>query len=212
MNCQRLFDRISRGFQRSERFAQASDTPRCLDGKPRYEKPSVSRLEFIHYARLLGSSRMFISHEFYLEGRVGFPGSGRTAWRMVERESMDPWYHVTLRFTEGVRQLTKRFMPTDASFLSDLLELEGPTCLVEEVQVITSPWVNGSSSERMEKLISLVIGYDQNRQCVLLHKVASGAVYSSAPDSLDISSLTDTRTIYEDAKSAHTPVQECAEH
>lgn len=150
---------------------------------------------------------MFISHEAYREGRPGFPGPGRIAWRMVERESMDPWYHVILRFTEGARQLTKRFMPTDASLLSNLLELEGPTCLIEEVQVITSPWVNGGLSERMEKLISLVIGYDQKGECVLLHTVASGTVYSSTSDCLDVSSLSDIQTIYQDMKSAHSQVQ-----
>jgi hypothetical protein len=127
---------------------------------------------------------------------------------MIERESMDPWYHVILRFTEGARQLTKRFMPTDASLFSNLLELEGPTCLIEEVQVITSPWVNGGLSERMEKLISLVIGYDQKGECVLLHTVASGTVYSSSPDCLDVSSLSNIQTIYEYTKSAHSPVQE----
>jgi hypothetical protein len=102
-------------------------------------------------------------------------------------------------------------MPTDASLLSDLLELEGPTCLVEEVQVITSPWVNGTSSERMERLVSLVTGYDQAGRCVLLHKVASGVVYSTARENLDASSLTRIRTIYEDSKTAHSAGQECAE-
>jgi hypothetical protein len=131
---------------------------------------------------------------------------------MVERESTDPWYHVILRFTEGAGQLTKRFMPTDVSLLSDLLELEGPTCLVEEVQVITSPRVNGGLSERMDKLISLVIGYDQKGECVLLHKVTGGVVYSTGRDSLDASSLTRTRTIYEGSKTAHSPPQECAEY
>ena len=152
---------------------------------------------------------MFISHESYRECRPGFPGSGRTAWRMIERESMDPWYHVILRFTEEARQLTKRFIPTDASLLSNLLKLEGPTCLIEEVQVITSPWINGGLSERMEKLLSLVIGYDQNGECVMLHTVASGAVYSSTPDCLDVSSLSNILTIYDYTKSAHSPVQEC---
>lgn len=153
---------------------------------------------------------MFISHESYREGLPGFPGPGRTAWRMVERESMDPWYHVILRFTEGARHLTKRFMPTDVSLLSDLLELEGPTCLVEEVQVITSPWVNGTSSERMERLVSLYTGYDQTGRCVLLHKVANGVVYSTARESLDASSLTRIRTIYEDSRTAHSAGQERA--
>jgi hypothetical protein len=129
---------------------------------------------------------------------------------MIERESMDPWYHVILRVTEGGRQRTKKLMPTDASLLSDLLVQQGPTFLVEEVQVVTAPQLNGGNSDRMEKLVSLVIGYDQRGECILLHKVASGAVYSSARDSLDVGSLTGVRTIYEDTKTAPIAVSESA--
>lgn len=155
---------------------------------------------------------MFISHESCLVGRPGFSGPGRTAWRMVEHESMHPWYHVTIRLTEGTKCSTKKLMPTDASLLSELLALQGPTFSVDDVQVVTAPSVNGSTSERMEKLVSLVVGYDQNGDCVLLHKVASGAVYSSATDWLEVDLLANTRTIYEDTTSAHSPVQECPEH
>lgn len=155
---------------------------------------------------------MFISHESCLVGLPGFPGPRRTAWRMVELESMHPWYHVTIRLIEGTRSRTKKLMPTDASLLSELLTLQSPIFLVDDVQVVTAPSVNGSTSERMEKLASLVVGYDQNGERVLLHKVASGAIYSSASDCLEVGSLTNTRMIYEDATSAHSPAQECAEH
>jgi hypothetical protein len=65
----------------------------------------------------------------------------------------------------------------------------------------------------MEKLISLFVGYDQNGECVLsLHKVGSGAVYSSAADILDARSLIDVRMTYEDMQTTHSSVQECAEH
>jgi hypothetical protein len=128
---------------------------------------------------------------------------------MVERESMDPWYHVILQVVEGTNRRTKKLMPTDASLLSDLLAQQSPTCSVEEIQVVTAPWLNGGASERMEKLLSLVVGYDQKGECVLLHKVASGAVYSSAQDALDVSSLINTRTIYEDTQLANSPVQGC---
>lgn len=155
---------------------------------------------------------MFISHESCLVGLPGFPGPGRTAWRMVELESMNPWYYVSLRINEGARQRIKKLMPTDASLLSELLALQSPNFLVDDVQVVTAPSVNGGTSERMERLVSLVVGYDQNGECVLLHKVASGAVYSSAPNCLEVGLLTNTRTIYEDTTSAHSPAQECAEH
>lgn len=156
---------------------------------------------------------MFISHESCLVGLPGFPGPGRTAWRMVELESMHPWYHVTIRVTEGSKRCTKKLMPTDASLLSQLLALQSPTFLVDDVQVVTAPSVNGSTSVRMEKLVSLVVGYDQRGECVLLHKVGSGAIYSSSPDGVtDAKVLSDTRAIYEDTRSAHSPAQEYAEH
>jgi hypothetical protein len=129
---------------------------------------------------------------------------------MIERESIDPWYHVILRVTEGNGHRTKKLMPTDASLLSDLLLQQGPTFLVEEVQVVTAPQLNGGNSDRMEKLLSLVIGYDQRGECILLHKVASGTVYSSARGSLDVGSLTGVRTIYEDTEIAPSSISESA--
>lgn len=156
---------------------------------------------------------MFISHESCLVGLPGFPGPGRTAWRMVELESMHPWYHVTIRSIEGTKRSIKKLMPTDVSLLSELLALQSPTFLVDDVQVVTAPSLNGSTSVRMEKLVSLVVGYDQRGECVLLHKVHSGATYSSSPDGVsDAKLLSDTRTIYVDMKSTHSLTRECAEH
>lgn len=154
---------------------------------------------------------MFITHESYLDSEPSSRGPSRTAWRMVEFESLDPCYYVTVRFCEGSKHRTKKMMPADVSMLSDVLAAQDPTLSVEEVQVVTSPRLNGSNSERMEKLISLFVGYDQNGERVLLlHKVASGAVYSSAADILDARSVIDIRMIYEDMQTAHPSAQECA--
>jgi hypothetical protein len=155
---------------------------------------------------------MFISDESCLVGFPGFPGPGRTAWRMVERDSEELWYHVRFRVREGGRSRAKKCMPADSSVLTHLLSQRSPDHAIEEVQVVTAPHMNGSASDRMEKLISLVMGYDQAGECVLLHKVASGAVYSSAADCLDANSLTGIRTIYEDTKSTPPAVQECDQH
>lgn len=155
---------------------------------------------------------MFISDESCLVGFPGFPGPGRTAWRMVERDSEDLWYHVRFRIREAGRTRAKKCMPADSSVLAHLLSQRSPDHTIEEVQVVTAPHMNGSASDLMERLVSLVIGYDQRGECVLLHKVASGAVYSSASDCLDAGSLTGIRTIYEDTKSTPPAVQECDQH
>ncbi|WP_408598544.1 hypothetical protein [Pseudomonas sp. PLMAX] len=151
---------------------------------------------------------MFISHESCLLRLPGFSGAGLAAWRMVERNSIDPWYHVLVRDHEGARAYTRKKMPTDLSLLAGLLAKQSPTFVIEEVQVVTPPSMNGGISERMEVLINLVVGYDQNGEYVMLHKVESGTVYSSAPDSaIDAGSLTSPRTIYKAKQQAASPPQ-----
>jgi hypothetical protein len=49
----------------------------------------------------------------------------------------------------------------------------------------------------MEKLISVIVGYDSNGECVLLHKVDSGAIYSSSPGVTDAGLLSNIRMIYD---------------
>lgn len=152
---------------------------------------------------------MFISDETCLVGLAGFPGPGRTAWRMVERHSEDFWYHVRFRICEGARARFKKLMPSDPSMLKHLLSQRSPEHKIEVVQVVTPPCMNGSSLERMEKLISAIVGYDGNGEGVLLHKVDSGAIYSSSPGASDAGLLTNIRTIY-DAMTAAGKHFHCA--
>jgi len=140
---------------------------------------------------------MFISDEICLVGLPGFPGPGRSAWRMVERDSEDFWYHVRFRICEGAGARFKKLMPSDPSMLTHLLSQRSPEHKIEVVQVVTSPCMNGSPLERMEKLISVIVGYDRNGECVLLHKVDSGAIYSSSPSVTDAGLLSNTRMIYD---------------
>ena len=140
---------------------------------------------------------MFISDESCMVGLPGFPGPGRTAWRMVERDSEDFWYHVRFRICEGAEVRFKKMMPTDLSMLAHLISQRSREHTIEAVQVVTSACINGSSLERMEKLISVIVGYDRKGGCVLLHKVDSGAIYSSSPGESDAGLLRNIRTIYD---------------
>ncbi|OXR28268.1 hypothetical protein PSUM_27540 [Pseudomonas umsongensis] len=88
-------------------------------------------------------------------------------------------------------------MPSDPSMLTHLLTQRSPEHKIEVVQVVTSPCMNGSPLERMEKLISAIVGYDRNGECVLLHKVDSGTIYSSSPGVIDAGLLRNIRTIYD---------------
>lgn len=145
---------------------------------------------------------MFISDDSCLVGLPGFPGPGRTAWRMVERDPEDYWYHVRFRIFEGARARFKKLMPSDPSMLAHLLSQRSTEQMIEAVQVVTPPCMNGSSLERMEKLISAIVGYDKNGECVLLHKVDSGAIYTSSPGVTDAGSFSKFRMFYDATTAA----------
>lgn len=122
---------------------------------------------------------------------------------------MDPWYLVARRICEGSGHRIEKLISTNASVLVDILADKNKTNRVEVVQVITPPWMNCSSLDRMEKLVELIAGYDHSGEYVLLHKVESGAVYSTSPDSaVDACLLTEARTIYEDTKPNASTVPE----
>lgn len=76
---------------------------------------------------------MFISDESCMVGLPGFPGPGRTAWRMIERDSEDLWYHVRFRIFDGARTRPKKLMPTDPSMLAHLLSQRSPEHTIEAV-------------------------------------------------------------------------------
>ncbi|MNC66583.1 hypothetical protein D3C75_1169960 [compost metagenome] len=95
--------------------------------------------------------------------------------------------------------------------LAHLISQRSREHTIEAVQVVTPACINGSSLERMEKLISVIVGYDRNGECVLLHKVDSGAIYSSSPGVTDAGLLSNIRTIY-DAMTAAGKHFHCANY
>jgi len=152
---------------------------------------------------------MFISDELYSFRFPGLLEHGRLAWRMLERQSMDPWYQVVRRICEGSGHRIEKLISTSASALVEILTDSNESNSVEVVQVITPPWMNATSLDRMETLIELTAGYDQSGEYVLLHKVECGVVYSTSPDGTsDTSLLTEVKTIYEDPKRNASKVPE----
>ena len=122
---------------------------------------------------------------------------------------MDPWYQVVRRICEGSGHRIEKLISTSASALVEILTDSNESNSVEVVQVITPPWMNATSLDRMETLIELTAGYDQSGEYVLLHKVECGVVYSTSPDGTsDTSLLTEVKTIYEDPKRNASKVPE----
>jgi hypothetical protein len=88
-------------------------------------------------------------------------------------------------------------MLNDETKLFELISAQGPDLVIDELQVVTPPWINKSGSWRMERLISVSVGYDKNEVPVCLLRVESGAVYNDVHDpTLDANTLTNLRKIY----------------
>jgi hypothetical protein len=154
---------------------------------------------------------MFISDESYSARLPGFFGNGQSAWRMLERQSMDPWYQVVRRICEGSGHRIEKLIATSASVLVDILADSNESNSVEVVQVITPPWMNATSLDRMETLIELTAGYGHGGEYVLLHKVECGVVYSTSfGGTSGTSPLTKVKTIYEDPNRNVSTVPECS--
>lgn len=124
-------------------------------------------------------------------------GPGLTHWNSVSRVLATHWYHVVVQeFHEG-RLINFVHMINDAVRLNDLLTNQSQELIVNDVQVVTPPWMNKSQSWKMEKLTSVSVGFDKNDVVVCQVEVEGGKVYFDTHDRyFDVNTLTNLRKIY----------------
>lgn len=140
---------------------------------------------------------MFRTQDVDLAGLPGMFGEGLAHWHGVSRSLATHWYHVSIRQRYEDRLISQVEMLNDETKLVELISAQSEDLIIDELQVVTPPWLNKSKSWRMEKLTSVSVGYDRNEIPVCLLKVESGAVYTDVHDpSFDASTLINLRKIY----------------
>ncbi|HGY4899975.1 TPA: hypothetical protein ACNV18_005584 [Pseudomonas putida] len=140
---------------------------------------------------------MFRSHLADMAGIPGMFGDGLMHWHGVSRALATHWYHVSVqRFEDGqFRDQTE--MPNDEARLVDLLLAQNESLVVREVQAVTPGWMNKSDGWRMEKLMSLSMGFSQEEVPVSILEVEGGKVYiDSHEPNLNVESLTGLKELY----------------
>ncbi|HGY2302138.1 TPA: hypothetical protein ACNVQO_006242, partial [Pseudomonas putida] len=81
--------------------------------------------------------------------------------------------------------------------LVDLLLAQNESLVVREVQAVTPGWMNKSDGWRMEKLMSLSMGFSQEEVPVSILEVEGGKVYiDSHEPNLNVESLTGLKELY----------------
>jgi hypothetical protein len=132
---------------------------------------------------------MFRTHTDEMAGLPGMFGEGLAHWHAVSRSLATHWYHVSIK-----QRYEDRLIETK---LFELISAQGPDLVIDELQVVSPPWINKSGSWRMERLTSVSVGYDKKEVPVCLLGVESGAVYTDVHDpTFDANTLTNLRKIY----------------
>ncbi|PQO96417.1 hypothetical protein C5612_30455 [Pseudomonas frederiksbergensis] len=140
---------------------------------------------------------MFRTQDVDLAGLPGMFGEGLTHWHGMSRSLATHWYHVSIKQRHEDRFISQVEMLNDETKLFELISAQSEDLVIDELQVVTPPWINKGKSWRMEKLTSVSVGYDKNEVPVCLLEVESGAVYTDVHDlSFDASTLINLRKIY----------------
>lgn len=140
---------------------------------------------------------MFQIHIQDQAGHVGMFGDGLTHFHAVSRSLPTHWYHVSLKRRQEGRLVAYEEMLNDEPRLVELLVAQDESLVVQEVQVVTPGWMNKSSSWKMEKLMSLSMGFNQVEVPICVLKVEGDAVYvDTYQRDLDVASLKDLKELY----------------
>lgn len=130
-------------------------------------------------------------------GPVGMFGDGLAHFHAMSRSLVTHWYHVSLKRRHEGRFVAYEEMLNDEPRLMELLLCQDENMAVQEVQVVTPAWMNKGSSWKMEKLMSLSMGFNQVEVPICVLKVESGAVYVGTHQrDLDVASLTGMKELY----------------
>ena len=140
---------------------------------------------------------MFSTHDSALVGIPGVFAEGHRNWYTIERLIALHWFLVCIEHSEEDCTWSFIKLVSDTESLKGILNHKDSTTVVTEVQVLTPVWMNNGESWKMEKLVSLATGYDQDGICVSVIEVAGGQIYTDVhADNFDPSSLTGVCKIY----------------
>ncbi|WP_070094283.1 hypothetical protein [Pseudomonas monteilii] len=148
---------------------------------------------------------MFRSHQADMAGIPGMFGDGLMHWHGVSRALATHWYHVSVQRLHEGQFRNYEEMLNDESRLVELLVAQDETLVVQEVQAVTPGWMNKSDGWKMEKLVSLSMGFSVDEVPVSILEVEGGEVYidTHEPD-FKVDSLTGLKELYRSSTKKST--------
>ncbi|MGY3282478.1 hypothetical protein ACVW05_000050 [Pseudomonas fulva] len=124
-------------------------------------------------------------------------GDGLMHWHGVSRALATHWYHVSVQRLHEGQFRNHVDMVNDEARLVELLLDQDESLVVREVQATTPGWMNKGDGWKMEKLLSLSMGFSQEGVPVSILEVEGGAVYIDTHEpGLTVESLTGLKELY----------------
>lgn len=118
---------------------------------------------------------MFETHE---QARVKNPffvlEEGARRWAYISQTSNDEWFYVTYETTGEEGSSQQQFMISKVQFLLDLASRDTPGQFINEVQLVSPPWLNQKGKWLMEPIRE--IQTVDERVC---YELMDGQVYPS---------------------------------
>lgn len=140
---------------------------------------------------------MFRSHQADLAGIPGMFGDGLMHWHGISRALATHWYHVSVQRLEDGQFRRHTEMLNDEACLVELLLAQDEGLVVREVQAVTPDWMNKGDDWKMEKLMSLSMGFSRAEVPICVLEVESGEVYVDTHDpELVVGSLKGLKEVY----------------
>ncbi|MDO7908952.1 hypothetical protein Q6A49_00120 [Pseudomonas sp. 22-AL-CL-001] len=150
---------------------------------------------------------MFRSHQADMAGIPGMFGDGLMHWHGVSRALATHWYHVSVQRLEDGQFRNCVEMPNDEARLVELLLDQDESLVVRGVQAVTPGWMNKGDDWKMEKLLSLSMGFSQEGVPVSILEVEGGAIYIDTHEpGLNVDSLTGLKELYRSRASTSASV------
>lgn len=128
--------------------------------------------------------------------------SGRHSyWSMIERDSKDAWFYVTLEYRVDGQLIIRTFMPDNAQLLVRLLSEKSRPLRVKELQVVLPPKLSKMKRWLMEPLAKIESAIGEDEDELLIYTTTTGVTYVDPPQRRHFDPALAKRTTLYDAVS-----------
>lgn len=137
---------------------------------------------------------MFVTHRNAEQRPIGRIGNDHQYWHFVEQSIHSPWFYVSWASRLGEGKIVDILMIGDIATFEVFLAQVGTESWIEDVQLVSPGWLNGSGKWLMEPLMALTERCSSGQKSYS-YAVLQGATYLCQPSAAQDSG-SEVRLVY----------------